>query len=253
MNKALKWIGTGIGFLFLLLFIISLVVGLINDTIETLISIGMMTFMCLALFGGYHTYQFSQKKSSIAWESYPELRGVLFGIGCSLFIYLLLCLVPFLIGIKEKNYNGYDIHLLISLIPVIIFSGWTYIMLLLGKPNALLLSRSYIIAIVTILGYAIIKFIPRTITWDFFLPLESNNYKIFGMIGYLLLFALGVKGLIVLFTPKYLEPLKSQKKKFVDVFLIIVLLFLTITFNRLDTAHSSDSPKKYPTLNQQPK
>lgn len=250
MNKALKWIGTGIGFLFLLLFIISLVVCLINDTTETLISIGMMTFMGLAIIGGYHIYQFSQKKSSIAWESYPELRAVLFGIGCSLFIYLLLCLVPFFIGIKEKNYNGYDTHLLISLIPVIIFSGWTYIALLLGKPNALLLSRSYIIGIVSILGYFIIEVIPRTITWDFFLPLETNNYNIFGMIGYLLLFALGVKGLIVLFTPKYLKPLKSQKCKFVDILLIVLLAFLTITFNRLNTNNNPDSTKEYPALNQ---
>lgn len=251
MNKALKWIGTGIVFLFLLLFIISLIVGLINDTTETLISVGMMTFIGLVILGGNYIYRFSLKKSSIAWESYPELRGVLFGIGCSLLILILLmCLLPFMFEIKEKSYNGFDLHLSIKLIPVIIFSGWTYIAFLLGKPNALLLSRSYIIGIVSILGYFLIEFIPRTITPVFFLPLESNNYKIFGIIGYLLLFTLGIKGLIVLFTPKYMKPLKYQRCKFVDILLIVLLSFLTITFNRLNTADYSDSPKEYPALNQ---
>lgn len=251
MNKALKWIGTGIVFLFLLLFLISMVVGLINDTTETLIIIGTMSFIGLAISGSNYIYRFSLKKSNIAWESYPELRGVLFGIGCSLLLYIIfMCLFPFMFETKEKSYNGFDLHLTIKLIPVIIFSGWTYIALLLGKPNALLLSRSYIIAIVTILGYGIIKFIPRTITLDFFLPLESNNHKILLIIVDLLLFTLGIKGLTVLFTPKYIKPFKYQKCKFVDILLIVLLAFLTIIFNRLNTNNNPDSTKEYPALNQ---
>lgn len=250
MGKVLNWIGKTIVIIFGLLFLTFVVIQLRQDPSNAIYGILVMILCGLGIYGSSIFHNYIRKKSKIDWDENEELDMVLAGIGFILFACLMGCLgILFDLAMKhllvDQKEFPFTYTFLITYFSFICLSIWTYFSFAFGKNNALLLAYSNIISIIIILILTIFKSLPYMFKWG-----------LGGTIGYIIMdfmflfiISVGIKGLIVLFTPKYIKTLKNQQFKIKNIFLILILYFVMIFGYHLKPSDFNFPQKDYPALN----
>lgn len=211
-----------IGFLFLVVFGVIIIQGLITETKSTIFNfvIPNLIFVCLIL--SLTSLKFKLwKKCNIPLEENKNLKYCTNLIGLCLFFSILMAIeIPFI-----DYSNGVEIEFKssISLFILFLFSGITYLSIVKMWKNALLYVRSFVFLIVLcLIGWFIWR-----IKGNLNTPITSfdltNPILIF--ILFCLLFAFVFKGIMISFTPSFRRYFRNQRIDYSDVLIVTVLSF----------------------------
>lgn len=242
--------------------VLGIIFGLINDTAQALILLGVIVLIAGLGWGAHTLHSFLLRKIKIDWDNYKDLKyvakelvGITITITLGFLIILLLTFFSWWLPSYEEM-GEFVFIMLIIFLPPTIFSIWTYLALVFAKKNALLLIRTYFIFILFLEIFSLFVCI---ILWYYNdIPFALNNnivYLIIICVFYVI--ARFIKAVIITFTAKYIKPLKNQQVRVIDIFLILILCCFSyiclgryIYLGRLDIETQSTSNVEYPALNQ---
>lgn len=211
LRKLFYVIGKTFRYLFLLLVILSILFGLIYDTIDCIV---MLTPSVLCVLGSY-LHNHLQKKNYMEWDKNTNLKEISYGIIFFIGFLLFAILIDFREYLKDNTEN-----INFAIFPLLIFSVTAYLSFMLAKRNALFWIRAFFITIVTLL---LIR------TFDFALdlgvePISLDIIYDFLSINFVIcVISLGIKGLLITFQPEITALFPKIRYSFWPIYFSIFL------------------------------
>lgn len=243
-------IGLGI---YLIIFWLGVIIGLINNPNETLLGLAGMGSIGFLMFGAIYLHQYIINKNKIDWDNNSDLKTMSGWLGVASWMLLgatLRCTFfsPFIDESTGENVSAYELATVFFILSV--FSFWTYFSLLLAKRNMLFLLRSYLLSIASLLTLASITIISKkTIDIElttFWYDIDWN--EIISQLFLLLIIALCIKGFILSFTPQIKEQF-SCRPSYLMITAVVIILFSVVGASKMNITSKNIQTSNYPAIN----
>lgn len=240
-----------IGFgIYLIIFWLGVIIGLINNPIDILLWFARLLPIGFLMFGGIYLHKYLIQKNKIDWNSNPDLKTMSGWLGVVSWIFLVEIFMPlidvFLYNSMVKpQYNVSIIFVVLSA-----FSFWTYFSLLLAKRNTLFLLRSYLFSIASLLTLLSISIISKKI-----IDIELTTFwhhigwkEIILQLFLLLIIALCIKGFILSFTPQFKERFNCRPS-YLMITAVVIIWFSVVGLSKINITYKNIQTSNYPAIN----